>query len=270
MNVRMGAIKHKIMILSGKGGVGKSSTAVNLAIALSKQNKKVGLLDIDICGPSLAKMFGIEEEKVVKSDYGWIPITPKNHPNIKIMSIAFLLPEMYAPVMWRGPRKTTIIKRFLKDTLWSRLDYLIIDTPPGTSDEHLSIVSFLKTMNPDGALLVTTPQEVAVSTIRKEIDFCKKMKINILGLVENMSGFLCPCCSELTQIFPGEGGKKLSEEYKIDLVAQIPIDPNLGLCGEEGEDFVTKFSESNSSKIFMELGEKIVNSLLYKDDRFLW
>ncbi|KAL6073905.1 Cytosolic Fe-S cluster assembly factor NUBP1, variant 2 [Balamuthia mandrillaris] len=193
LDLRMKAIAHKILVLSGKGGVGKSSVAANLAVALSRKGKKVALLDVDICGPSIPKLMNVEGAQVIASDYGWIPPKDPVH-NIPVMSVQFLLGHPDAPVVWRGPRKTSMIKRFLKDTFWGRLDYLIVDTPPGTSDEHLSTITALKNAKPDGAVIVTTPQKVSLVTINKELSFCKKLKLPVLGLIENMSGFVCPCC----------------------------------------------------------------------------
>jgi len=235
LDLRMNAITHKILVLSGKGGVGKSSVAASMAIALSEQGKKVGLLDVDICGPSIPHLLGVEEYQVVSASYGWIPVKPSKH-NVSVMSIGFMLAGQESSVIWRGPRKTSLIKRFLKDTFWGKLDYLIVDTPPGTSDEHLSIVAALKRTKPDGAILVTTPQEVSLEIIRKEISFCKKMKLPILGIVENMSGFVCPCCGERSELFSNEDSvQSLSKQFEISFLGRVPLDPNIAVSFDNGK-----------------------------------
>ncbi|CAM9178582.1 unnamed protein product [Ectocarpus fasciculatus] len=190
---RLSRIKHKILVLSGKGGVGKSTCSAQLAFALAKQGKQVGLLDIDICGPSIPRMLGLLGQEVHQSASGWSPVYLDD--NLGVMSIGFMLPNSDDAVIWRGPRKNNLIKQFLTDVDWGELDYLIIDTPPGTSDEHISIVQYLKTSSLDGAVIVTTPQEVSMSDVRKEINFCKKTGLNIIGLVENMGEICVPLSS---------------------------------------------------------------------------
>lgn len=232
LQLRMNAIRRKILVLSGKGGVGKSTVAAQLAVSLARQGKKVGLLDVDICGPSIPLLMGVTAGQVVSSQYGWNPV--KNKDGVAVMSVQFLLNHPDAPVIYAGPRKTTMIKRFLKDVFWGRLDVLIVDTPPGTSDEHLTVLAALKDARPDGAVIVTTPQEVSLLTIRKELKFCRKMGLPVLGLVENMSGFVCPCCNEVTEIFKTGGGEALAREYGVPLLGRVPIDPRVGQCGESG------------------------------------
>lgn len=182
---RMSSVKHVILVLSGKGGVGKSTFSAQLAFALAAQQKEVGLLDIDICGPSVPKMLGLEGQEVHSSGAGWSPVYPE--PNLGVMSIGFMLPDPDEAVIWRGPRKNGLIKQFLKDVDWGELDYLVIDAPPGTSDEHITIAQCLKATQPDGAVIVTTPQEVAIIDVRKEINFCRKVGLRVLGVVENMT-----------------------------------------------------------------------------------
>lgn len=182
---RMSSIKHKILVLSGKGGVGKSTIASQLAFTLAQKGKEVGLLDIDICGPSIPRMLGLVGQEVHQSASGWSPVYVED--NLAVMSIGFMLPQQDDAVIWRGPRKNGLIKQFLTDVIWNELDYLIVDTPPGTSDEHISIVQYLQSANIDGAIIVTTPQEVSMADVRKELNFCKKTGIKILGIVENMS-----------------------------------------------------------------------------------
>jgi len=187
---RMALVKHKILVLSGKGGVGKSTFSAQLAFALAQQGKQVGLLDIDICGPSIPRMLGLVGHEVHQSASGWSPVYVED--NLGVMSIGFMLPSKDDAIIWRGPRKNGLIKQFLTDVNWNELDYLIVDTPPGTSDEHISIVQYLKSSNIDGAIVVTTPQEVAMADVRKELNFCKKTGLNVLGVVENMSDIRIP------------------------------------------------------------------------------
>ena len=183
---RMAQVKHKILILSGKGGVGKSTVSSQLSYALAQDtSKEVGLLDIDICGPSIPRMLGLMGHEVHQSASGWSPVYVED--NLGVMSIGFMLPSTDDAIIWRGPRKVGLIKQFLTDVVWNELDYLLVDTPPGTSDEHISIVQLLKESGIDGAIVVTTPQEVSMADVRKELNFCKKTGIPVLGIVENMS-----------------------------------------------------------------------------------
>jgi Mrp family chromosome partitioning ATPase len=200
---RLATIKHKILVLSGKGGVGKSTFTSALAFALAADEQvQVGVMDIDITGPSLPRIMGVDGEQIHESSTGWTPIYVRE--NLALISTAFLLPTPDTPIIWRGPKKNGMIKQFIKDVDWDELDFLVIDTPPGTSDEHLSISTFLRQAatqaeeatggGADGALIVTTPQEVALLDVRKELDFCRKAGVRVLGIVENMSGFVCPNC----------------------------------------------------------------------------
>ncbi|GEQ72724.1 hypothetical protein JCM33374_g6412 [Metschnikowia sp. JCM 33374] len=231
-------VKHIILILSGKGGVGKSSVTTQTALTLALKGYNVGVLDIDLTGPSLPRMFGVEDKQVRQSAQGWVPVSVYNNAkdpskgNISLMSLGFLLGARDNSVVWRGPKKTAMIRQFLKDTVWSGgpgsapLDFLLIDTPPGTSDEHIAIAEELRWAQPlDGAIVVTTPQQVATADVRKEINFCKKVNFNVLGVVENMSGFICPHCADCTNIFSSGGGERLSESLGLDFLGKIPIDP---------------------------------------------
>ncbi|KAJ1555546.1 Nucleotide-binding protein 2, partial [Nowakowskiella sp. JEL0078] len=183
------SISHIVMVLSGKGGVGKSTVSTELALSLFDQGKSVGVLDIDLTGPSIPRMFGLQSHKVHQSTSGWLPVYTDETKRLSVMSIGFLLERQDDPVIWRGPKKNAMIQQFINDVEWGAIDYLIIDTPPGTSDEHISIAEYLKEFKPDGAVIVTTPQAVALADVRKELSFCKKVNIPILGVVENMSGF---------------------------------------------------------------------------------
>lgn len=227
----MSLIKHKILVLSGKGGVGKSTCSLQLASQLASDGYKVALLDTDICGPSLPTMTGMTQADIVQSEDGWNPV--KVTDNLSVMSIGFLLSNRDDPVIWRGPRKTGMLAQFLHEVNWQEQDFLIIDTPPGSSDEHLSLIQFLPESQ---AILVTTPQEVAIADVRKEIDFCRKLKLPILGVIENMSGFACPDCGEVTQIFkPTSGGAaRMCRDAAISLLGAIPLDPSLMMACDSG------------------------------------
>ncbi|KAK2962645.1 putative Cytosolic Fe-S cluster assembly factor nubp1-A [Blattamonas nauphoetae] len=247
---RMSTIKHKILVLSGKGGVGKSTVSSQLATTLVSKGYKVGVLDIDICGPSIPRMLGCEQEDVHGSADGWTPVCSQGNENLSVMSIGFLLSQKDDAVIWRGPRKNALIKQFLTDVNWSDLDYLIVDTPPGTSDEHISIVQFMmgavdedqdpskpQTKKVDGAVVVTTPQEVSLAAVRKEINFCHKTNLPVIGVVENMSAFVCPNCQTEHPLFaPSTGGaKKMCEDMKVHLLGAIPLDPRVSVACDEGK-----------------------------------
>ncbi|RMZ77702.1 hypothetical protein DV738_g4245, partial [Chaetothyriales sp. CBS 135597] len=242
---RLSGVRHKILILSGKGGVGKSTFSTLLAHAFAANpDLTVGLMDTDICGPSIPKMVGAEGETIHVTNAGWSPVWVSD--NLGVMSIQFMLPNRDDAIIWRGAKKNGLIKQFLKDVEWGELDYLFVDTPPGTSDEHLSVNSFLKESGIDGAVVVTTPQEVALLDVRKEIDFCRKAGIRVLGLVENMSGFVCPNCKHESQIFKATtgGGARLCKDMGIRYLGSVPLDPRIGMACDYGESFMESFPDS--------------------------
>ena len=252
---RISTIKHKIIVLSGKGGVGKSTTATNLAIALSLADKQIGLLDVDIHGPSIPKMLNLENHPIVADNETLNPIIFND--KLKVMSVGFLLgSDKNNAVIWRGPLKYSLIKQFLKDVNWGKLDYLIIDSPPGTGDEPLSICQLIE--NLDGAIIVTTPQEVALLDVRKSVTFCRKLNLPILGVVENMSGFVCPKCGEITEIFKSGGGEKMAKDMGIPFLGRIPLDPQIVDSGDMGKPFIYKDSQSAISKKFQTIVEPIL------------
>lgn len=245
ITARLADIKHKILVLSGKGGVGKSTFTTMLAHAFaSNPEHMVGIMDTDICGPSIPKMMGVEAETIHVSNAGWSPVWVAD--NLGVMSVQFMLPNRDDAVIWRGPKKNGLIKQFLKDVEWGELDYLLVDTPPGTSDEHLSVNSYLKESGVDGAVVVTTPQEVSLLDVRKEIDFCRKAGIRVLGVVENMSGFVCPNCTHETQIFKATtgGARRLARETGIPFLGAVPLDPRIGMACDYGESFLDSFPDS--------------------------
>ncbi|KAG9508816.1 Cytosolic Fe-S cluster assembly factor NUBP2 [Fragariocoptes setiger] len=239
------------LILSGKGGVGKSTIASQIAVSLVNSGKKVGLLDVDICGPSLARMFSVENGEVIQTENGWQPVKVRPDKELYLMSMAFLIGNRNSAVIWRGPKKHSMIRQFVTDVNWGQLDYLIIDTPPGTSDEHISLVECLKEHKaPEGAILVTTPQIVACNDVRREITFCHKASLNIVGIIENMSGYMCPHCSECTNIFSSGGGQALANMANIKFLGSIPIETKLCHGADVGKSFIENFSESRVAKTF--------------------
>ncbi|XP_065066222.1 cytosolic Fe-S cluster assembly factor nubp1-like [Rhopilema esculentum] len=251
-------VRHKIVILSGKGGVGKSTLTASLARALaSNEETQVAVLDIDICGPSMPRIFGVEFEQVHQSLSGWSPVFVQD--NLSLMSVGFLLSSPEEAVIWRGPRKNGLIKQFLCDVDWGQLDYLLIDTPPGTSDEHLSVAQYLKLAGVDGAILVTTPQEVALQDVRKEANFCARLGLPIIGIIENMSGFICPNCKEQSQIFPPTtgGAGKMAEVLNVPLLGKIALDPSIGRSCDDGLSFLSERPESPAAAALLSIVENV-------------
>ena len=242
-------VRNIILVLSGKGGVGKSTIASQLALGLSKnENLQIGLLDLDICGPSIPRMMGIENEEIRDSPQGMLPVYKEQ--NLAIMSIGYMIKDKKTAVIWRGPRKNGLIKEFLCKTNWDKLDYLIIDTPPGTSDEHLTIAQYLKLSNIKGAIIITTPQEISLLDVRKEINFCEKTNIKVLGVVENMAGFICPHCNKKSEIFePNTGGADgLCKEFNLQLIGRLPLEPNILQSCEKGAYFPDSFPKTETAK----------------------
>jgi len=253
-------IKHIIMILSGKGGVGKSTVSANLALALSENNNQVGLMDCDFHGPSIPKILGIEEKKPMIINNQISPVIVK--PNLKVMSMGFLLDDKDSPVVWRGPLKMAAIKQFIGDFNWGKLDYLIVDLPPGTGDEPLSIAQLIPSS--DGAVIVTTPQDVALVSVRKSINFVKNMKIPVIGIVENMSGFTCPYCHKEINIFKSGGGKKAANDFQVPFLGKIPLEPEIVQTGDNGKPFLSTNDRSSAAQAFSKIVkniEKGVNTL---------
>ena len=239
-------IKNKILVMSGKGGVGKSSVAVNLAMKLALEGKTTGLLDIDLHGPSIPTMFGMKDGKIdVNENSKLVPVT---FGALKIMSVGFFLQDSDDAIIWRGPIKHGMIQQFFKDVDWGTLDYLVIDSPPGTGDELLSLINTVDDLT--GAVLVTTPQEVAAADVRKSVNFCEKAHIKILGIVENMSGFVCPHCGKVTEIFKTGAGKQIAEKFNLKLLGKIPLDPAVGESGDCGVPIVYAHSEGATAKEF--------------------
>ncbi len=249
---RMGKIKHKIAVISGKGGVGKSTVTVNLATAFAMQGKRVGILDADIHGPSVPRLLGLEGQQIKATSAGAFPVD--GPLGMKVMSIDFFLPEQ-APTIWRGPLKMRAIRQFLSDIVWGELDFLFIDLPPGTGDEPLSVAQLLPEM--DGVVIVTMPSQLSSSVVKKAITFAERLNMPIIGVVENMSGFVCPHCGQKTEIFQSGGGKKMAEEAGVPFLGSIPIDPEVGFDSDKGTPFVLSHKDSAATKAFMEFVEKV-------------
>ncbi len=246
-------IKHKIVVMSGKGGVGKSTVAANLAIALAAKDKKVGLLDMDLTGPNIPKMLGVEDARLMGTEEGILPV--KVMENLHVISSAYMLPHKDIAIIWRGPMKIGAIQQLLAQVVWGELDYLVLDLPPGTSDEPLSVAQSIP--ESDGTVIVTTPQDVSLLDIYKSINFAEKLKMPIIGIVENMSGFLCPHCGERTDIFKSGGGKAAAERYRIPFLGSIPIDQKIVEDADSGKPFVTQESDSEAAKAFYKVVENI-------------
>lgn len=297
---RLSGVKRKVLVLSGKGGVGKSTMSAQLAFALAGQGLSVGLLDVDICGPSIPQMLGLRGQSVHQSASGWSPVyvsqegltEDDDDVELGVMSIGFMLPSDDEAVIWRGPRKNGLIKQFLSDVEWGTLDYLIVDTPPGTSDEHISLLQYLaKALGPDdGALVVSTPQEVSLMDVRKELSFCVKTKLRVLGVVENMAEYVCPLeslrfrdpktgddatqralqalrerCPELLElsavadVFPrAQGGaESMAQQFGVPFLGRVPLDPRITKACESGTSYTAGVRVSGGRDLLMPLVKKL-------------
>ncbi|XP_032896313.1 cytosolic Fe-S cluster assembly factor NUBP1 isoform X2 [Amblyraja radiata] len=232
---KMMSVKHKILVLSGKGGVGKSTVSAHLAHGIASDDTK----------------------QVHQSGSGWSPVYVEE--NLGVMSVGFLLSSLDDAIIWRGPKKNGLIKQFLRDVDWGEVDYLIVDTPPGTSDEHLSIVQYLSATPVDGAVIITTPQEVSLQDVRKEINFCQKVKMPIIGVIENMSGFVCPKCQHESQIFPPTtgGAMKMCKDLNIPFLGKVPLDPRIGKSCDEGKSFLSEIPDSSASVAYKDIVKRI-------------
>jgi ATP-binding protein involved in chromosome partitioning len=255
LTIRMKKIKHKIAIISGKGGVGKTVTAVNLAMAFAMQdyNNRIGLLDADLHGPCVPKMLGMEGQKLRVGPIGAFPAL--GPLGVKVVSMAFLLEGKEVPVIWRGPLKMKAIRQFLEEIVWGELDFLLIDLPPGTGDEPLSVLKLLPDM--DGIVIVTIPSEVSQTVVGKAITFSRQLNVPVIGIIENMSGFVCPECGTETHIFRSGGGEKISQEFSVQFLGKIPLDPRICEASDLGHPFIKEYPESHASKAFLKIVEKI-------------
>jgi len=254
LKTKMSRIKNKIIVMSGKGGVGKTTVAVNIAHALAVSGLKVGILDTDLHGPNIAKMLGIEKKVIFGIDAGIAPVEVM--PNLSAVSIALIGYDPDQPVIWRGPLKMGVIKQFLSDVIWGDLDYLIIDSPPGTGDEPLSVCQLISDVT--GAVIVTTPQDVAVLDARKTILFAQQLHIPVLGVIENMSGLICPHCKKEIDIFKTGGGEKAARELKVPFLGRIPIEPEMVISGDEGKPYISCGKETKAAVAINDIINKVI------------
>lgn len=246
-------IEHKIMVMSGKGGVGKSTVAANLAVSLARKGYQVGILDADVHGPNIPKMLGLDHGQLIGTSQGILPVPFDS--NLKVLSMAFMLPNPDAPVVWRGPMKHGVFQQFLGEAEWGDLDYLIVDLPPGTGDEPLSIAHIISGV--DGSVIVTTPQEVALLDSRKAVVFSRMVHVPVIGIVENMSGFKCPHCQKEIDLFKVGGGEKAAQELKVPFLGRIPLDPDIVKDCDGGKPFVTAQPDSAAAKAFGEITDRV-------------
>jgi len=264
LRAKMNKIRHKIAVISGKGGVGKSTLTVNLAVAFAMHGhvNRVGILDADVHGPSVPKILGLTGQRLQAGPPGAFPVL--GPLAIKVVSMDFLLPDENAPVIWRGPLKMTAIRQFLSDIVWGDLDILFIDLPPGTGDESLSVAQLLPEM--DGVIIVTIPSEVSQMVVRKAVVFARRLGMPIIGVIENMSGFVCPNCGAKVDIFQSGGGKKMAEELDVPFLGGIPIDQKISEASDKGTPFIVEHADSPASKAFMEIVKKVEAFLKGRED----
>jgi ATP-binding protein involved in chromosome partitioning len=252
-------IDNILVVLSGKGGVGKSTAAVNLALSLALQGLKTGILDVDIHGPSVPKLLGIAGKRMEAAKEGLLPL--ESYANISVVSMGLLLDNEENPVIWRGPMKANVIREFIQHVDWGKLDYLVVDCPPGTGDEPLSIVQLLGKKS--RAVILTTPQEVSTIDVEKCVTFCIQLKLPIAGIVENMSGFICPHCGKETAIFSRGGGERLAHKYGVPFLGKIPLDPAIVESGDEGRPYVSCYEKTETAKRFEAIAALILQKEIY-------
>jgi len=260
LDERLSKIKYKIMVMSGKGGVGKSTVSVSLASALHALGYSVGILDADIHGPNVPKMFGMTQKGVQSGENGLIPFEAAE--GLKVMSVAFLLENDDDAIIWRAPVKHGMIEQFVSDVDWGELDFIIIDLPPGTGDEPLSVAHIIGGV--DGAVIVTTPQEVALLDSRKSVTFARKLNIPILGIVENMSGMVCPHCGETVDLFKSGGGEKAANEMGVNFLGKVPIDPMVVVQGDSGKPYVLEVKDTPTALAFRKIAENVAKQTIAK------
>ncbi|RJQ78565.1 MAG: ATP-binding protein [Desulfobacteraceae bacterium] len=249
-------IKRKFIVMSGKGGVGKTSTAVNLAIALARQGARVGLVDVDLHGPDVPRMLGLNNLLDMNADQKLIPA--RYNDRLSAVSVESLMEGKDDAIIWRGPVKHSMIQQFIGQVAWGDLDILLIDSPPGTGDEPLTVAQTIKDAQ---AIIVTTPQEVALADVRKSINFCKTVQMKIFGLIENMSGLACPHCQSVLDLFGTGGGERTASATQIDFLGRIPFDPQVVSCGDAGVAFQEKFPQSAVTQAYNQIAERLRASL---------
>ena len=252
----LGKIKNKILVMSGKGGVGKSTVSVNLALSLAHKGHSVGLMDVDIHGPDVVRMLNLKGTIEPPASPEALVSPLKYNDNLKVVSLEFMMKDRDEAIIWRGPLKIQAIRQFVADFDWGELDYLIVDAPPGTGDEPLSIAQTIPNVK---AIVVTTPQKVALADVRKSINFCKSVQVEIIGVVENMSGFVCPHCNETVDVFKSGGGEQIAREFDLALLGTVPMDPKVVVAGDDGEPYLSSKAESPAVTAFSEIVEAVVN-----------
>ena len=258
INRSLGKIKNKILVMSGKGGVGKSTVAVNLALGLANRGYKVGLMDVDLHGPDICRMLNLTGSlEAPQNPNDLVPPLVYND-NVKVVSLEYMMPDRDDAIIWRGPLKIQAIRQFVADMDWGELDYLIVDAPPGTGDEPLSIAQTIPNVQ---AVVVTTPQAVALADVRKSINFCKTVEMPIVGVVENMSGFICPHCEETVDIFSSGGGEKTARDFDLPFLGRVPMDPRVVIAGDSGKPYLSSDEETPATKAFAEVVEAIEQRL---------
>ena len=260
INTSLGKIKNKILVMSGKGGVGKSTVSTNLALGLANKGYKVGLMDVDLHGPDICRMLNLTEKLHDTKIEGKQLFPPMQYgDNLKVISLEYMMEDRDDPIIWRGPLKVQAIRQFIADMDWGELDYLIIDAPPGTGDEPLTVAQTIKDAQ---AVVVTTPQEVALADVRKSLNFCKHVKMKVIGMVENMSGFICPHCNKNVEIFKAGGGEKTAGEFGIDFLGRVPIDPRIVIGGDDGSPYLSSQADSPSVKAFAAIISNVEKKLV--------
>lgn len=254
INMSLGKIKNKILVMSGKGGVGKSTVSVNLALGLANKGYQVGLMDVDLHGPDVVRMLNMKGNLEAPATKNSLVPPLKYNDNLKIVSLEYMMRDRDEAIIWRGPLKIQAIRQFISDMDWGELDYLIIDAPPGTGDEPLSVAQTIPNVK---AIVVTTPQQVALADVRKSINFCKTVKVEIVGVIENMSGFVCPHCSKTVDIFKSGGGESLARELDLPFLGKIPMDPQVVLAGDDGTPYLSSEADSPATHAFAEVVKSI-------------
>lgn len=246
----LGKIKNKILVMSGKGGVGKSTVSVNLALGLAKKGHKVGLMDVDLHGPDVVRMLDLKGNVQPPEDPNALVPPLEYSENLKVVSLEYMMQDRDEAIIWRGPLKIQAIRQFVSDMDWGELDYLVIDAPPGTGDEPLSVAQTIPLVK---AVVVTTPQKVALADVRKSINFCKAVKMSVVGVVENMSGYICPKCNEQVDIFKSGGGEEIAREFDLPFLGKIPMDPRVVIAGDEGKPYLSSDEDSPATQAFAEV-----------------
>ena len=253
----MARIRHKIAVISGKGGVGKSFVAANLAVAMALRGRRTGILDADFHGPSIPKILGVRGSTLVGTPAGVVPVA--GPLGVLVVSVDFMLPSEETPLVWRGPLKASVLRELLARVAWGELDYLFIDLPPGTGDEPLSVVQLIRDL--DGALVVTTPSDLSRAIVKKAISFARGVGVPVLGVVENMCGFCCPETGKVYYIFGRGGGRKMAEEMGVDFLGEIPLDPRINEANDRGVPFVLAYPDTEAAKAIIEIAAKMESKL---------